>query len=279
LAATFLSPVPRNFQKTDPETLSRKSMIMTVTNGRPGTAMQSFTHFLSNQEIESVVDFVRLEFMKNRAINTRYHTAENGWPRHERYIDAYPFALGDLPLDTPDQELTKSQKAGKARFLSSCISCHDRAKVNNEGAIWEPRAVSFPRSNYSHRGSLTSTKLDGMSGATPYAVHDIAPVTNELNMQERNGERLFQKNCAFCHGADGTGKNWIGSFLEPHPRNLTNATFMMSMPRSRLKERIKNGIPYSSMPAWKGVLTDREIESIIAYISRVFHQISKSDDG
>jgi cytochrome c oxidase cbb3-type subunit 3 len=26
-----------------------------------------------------------------------------------------------------------------------------------------------------------------------------------LEARERRGEKLFQANCAFCHGADGTG--------------------------------------------------------------------------
>jgi len=249
-------------------------MITTVTEGRPATAMKSFTYFLNTGEIEAVVDFVRLEFMQNHKINTLYHTAENGWPRHERYRDAYPFALGELPLDTPDQDLTEEQRAGKSRFLSSCISCHDRAKVINEGAIWEPRAVSFPREHYSHREPSIAPEIDALSGATPYAVHDIVPDVTGLTAQERLGGELFQQNCAFCHGADGTGKNWIGSFLEPHPRDLTNPKFMVSINRSLLRERIRNGLPNTSMPAWKSVLDEQQIEAIIDYISRLFHPVS-----
>jgi cytochrome c oxidase cbb3-type subunit III len=78
-----------------------------------------------------------------------------------------------------------------------------------------------------------------------------------------------------CHGADGTGKNWIGSFLEPHPRNLTNTAVMAGMSRRRLIGAIREGIPATSMPAWKSVLDDAEIRAIAAYMNRAFHPLAK----
>jgi len=55
--------------------------------------MHGFSRLLNTQEIAAVVDFVRVEFIANRRINTRYHTIENGWPNHDRYILAFPFHL------------------------------------------------------------------------------------------------------------------------------------------------------------------------------------------
>jgi cytochrome c oxidase cbb3-type subunit 3 len=274
LAASYLNPKPRNFLAMPPDILSREAMIDAVTNGRPGTAMQSFSQALSAADIEAVVDFVRLEFMVNKAENTRYHTVENGWPNHERYAAAFPFALGKLALDTPSDLLTNEQQLGKRVFLESCVTCHDRAKVEDEGAIWELRAVSFPRNQYSHQSDKTSAPADAMSQASPYKKHDQAPVVKDLSSSEKQGQHLFQSNCAFCHAADGTGKNWIGSFLDSHPRNLTDAGFMTTMTRSRLKKVIQEGLPGTTMSAWKHVLKDEEIDSIIDYISRAFHPVA-----
>jgi cytochrome c oxidase cbb3-type subunit 3 len=91
---------------------------------------------------------------------------------------------------------------------------------------------------------------------------------------EARGAKLFLDNCAFCHGGDGTGKNWIGSFLEPHPRDLTGPA-MQAMNRSRLKQVIRDGLPNTSMPAWKEVLSDADIKALIAYIHRAFHPVAK----
>jgi len=250
-------------------------MIKAVTRGRRGTAMKSFERTLSADEIQAVVDFVRLEFMINKAENTRYHTAENGWPNHERYAAAFPFALGEIALDTPWESLSREQQIGKRIFLESCVTCHDRAKVNDEGAIWELRAISYPRNQYSNK-SDKSENIDVISEASPYTRHEIAPSVRDLTSIEKKGEKLFQENCAFCHAADGTGKNWIGSFLESRPRNLTDPKSMGTMTRSRLKNVIRDGLPGTTMSAWKHVLKDDEIDSIIAYINRVFYPLVDS---
>jgi len=254
-------------------------MIEAVTNGRAKTAMKSFSRSLSSKDIEAVVDFVRLEFMTNKAKNTRYHTVKNGWPDHEKYKPAFPFALGVIALDTPWDSLTEDQQAGKRIYLQSCVTCHDRARVDDEGAIWELRAVSFPRNQYSHKNVGDKVSPDTNTQASPYAKHDVAPVVENLSESERRGEKLFQDNCSFCHAADGTGKNWIGSFLDSHPRNLTDGTFMETMTRDRLKKVIQDGLPGTTMSAWKQVLKEDEIDSIIDYISKVFHPLATAKDN
>jgi cytochrome c oxidase cbb3-type subunit III len=107
-------------------------------------------------------------------------------------------------------------------------------------------------------------------------MHDKVPQLTGLSVLERQGETVFQKNCAFCHGADGTGRNWIGSFLEPHPRDLTAPAFMSGMTKERLAGVIREGLPNTSMPAWKSVLTEAQIKALIAYISRAFHPLAAS---
>ena len=254
-------------------------MIDAVTNGRNNTAMKSFSRSLSEKEIEAVVDFVRLEFMTNRAENTRYHTVENGWPEHDKYKAAFPFALGEIALDTPWESLTTEQQAGKKIYLQSCVTCHDRAKVDDEGVIWELRAVSYPRNQYSHKHAGDKHDADATTGASPYEKHEVVPVVKNLTASEKRGEQLFQSNCAFCHAADGTGKNWIGSFLDSHPRDLTDKSFMQAVTRQRLKKVIEDGLPGTTMSAWKQVLKDDEIDSIIDYISRVFHPVAMDENA
>jgi cytochrome c oxidase cbb3-type subunit 3 len=99
------------------------------------------------------------------------------------------------------------------------------------------------------------------------------PVVRGLKPAERRGQRLFQANCAFCHGADGMGKNWIGRFLEPHPRNLQDPSFMTGMTRERLAMAIAEGLPGTSMPAWQSVLAKDEIRAVVDYVARAFHPL------
>ena len=272
LASTYLSPRPRDFSKLSPGELSRERMLTSVTHGRPGTAMKGFADILKPDEIAAVTDFVRHEFILSKARNTAYHTKENGWADHDRYAAAFPFATGTIKLDTPANELSPEQRAGRQLFMTSCISCHDRAKVNNEGAPWDARALSYPRMGF-QPGDWPPKQVDGVASATPYHLHDRVPKLPDLNAQEKRGEGLYQQNCAFCHAADGTGRNWIGTFLEPHPRDLTAPEFMSAMTKDRLKSVIKEGLPNTSMPAWKSVLNDSDIDALLAYVGRAFHPI------
>jgi cytochrome c oxidase cbb3-type subunit 3 len=280
LAATYINPKPVDFTSTSPNDLSRERMMQSIQFGRPGTAMMSFSSVLQPNEIAAVTDFVRQEFMVEKAENTRYHTEANGWPNHQRYAAAFPFALGELPLDTSWERLTPQQVEGKRLFMASCVSCHDRARVNQKGVRWESSSVSYPRNQYSPGENLPSPKadsgktMDAVTSATPYHLHDQPPKLNGLTETERRGEALFQQNCAFCHAADGTARNWIGSFMEPHPRDLTKSPVMDSMTKTRLKAVILDGLPGTSMPAWKSVLSEKQIEDIIAYVARAFHPLA-----
>ena len=112
LASSYLEPRPRDFNATSADKLSRESMLDAVKNGRTGTAMRGFEGILQPAEIALVTDFVRREFMLNKAPNTRYHTAENGWPNHERYAAAFPFATGKVMLDIPPEKMTPEQRVG-----------------------------------------------------------------------------------------------------------------------------------------------------------------------
>jgi cytochrome c oxidase cbb3-type subunit III len=304
LAATYLNPKPRDFQSTRPDEILRECILAAVRDGKPGTAMKSFTGILSDKEMEAVSDFVRDEFLLKRARNTSYHTAENGWAGHERNLVAFPFARGEIAIDTPWEQLNAEQQRGKRLFLNACITCHDHGRVNDAGAVWESRPLSFPRDAYctschqdtprsapkgaAHPQRPATHTFSEPDGTVPvrspqqagnarvadtYLVHDRAPVLRTPTTLEARGEGLFQKNCAFCHAADGTSKSWIGSFLEPHPRDLTSPDQMRGMTKERLARSIAEGLPGTSMPAWKHVLATGDIEALIAYISRAFHPV------
>lgn len=284
LATTFLDPKPLDFTKISPDEMDRERVLKAIQNGKPNTAMKSFANTLKPNEITAVADFVRQEFMVAKAENTRYHTAANGWPNHERYAAAFPFATGEIPLDTPWEQLDPQQADGKRFFLTSCVSCHDRANVNSGSALWESRPLSYPRNQFApgdYPPAFTHGEyppVDAMASASPYRIHDQPPRLSDLTAIERHGETLYQQNCSFCHAADGTSRNWIGSFMEPHPRDLTSPDAMSNMTKERLRTVIREGLPETSMPAWKSVLSEQEVAAIIAYIGRAFHPLSPAPE-
>lgn len=97
-------------------------------------------------------------------------------------------------------------------------------------------------------------------------------IKREVNVKAfSRGQKLFQKNCAVCHGkhAEGT-KNWRSSdedgTFPPPPLNGTAHTWHHST--SVLVDTIKNGTAKigGSMPAWKDKLTDNEILDILVWV-------------
>jgi cytochrome c oxidase cbb3-type subunit 3 len=267
VASTYLDPKPRNFSASSPAQLSREHMLDAISHGRPGTAMQPFSGILNPAEIAAVADYVRSEFMRGRSGGARYHTPANGWNDHERHAIAFPFASGEMTLDRPVAELSAEQRTGRRLFLAACVVCHDRAQA---GANRELRPLSYPRNGHTPGKAFA---LDGMASASPYRLHDQPPRISGLGAQEKRGEALFRNNCAFCHAADGTARNWIGSFLQPHPRDFTDREFMSRMTRTRMAAAIREGLPGTSMPAWKTVLSEPDIRALVAYVSRAFHPL------
>lgn len=272
LAATYLNPKPTNFQQADAANFTTARVMTALQEGKAGTAMKPFKGIISTREMQAVAAFVVDEFVRRKAENTRYHTVENGWPEHERYKDAFPFAKGEIPLSRPWENLSEQESQGKRLYLSSCVSCHDRGAATDDDIAWDSRPLSYPRNNFSL--AAPAPKIDAMTSASPYALHDIPPKIARMTGQERRGEKLFQVNCAFCHGADGSGQNWIGKFMEPHPRNLRDPAFMRGASRATLAHAIREGLPNTSMPAWKSVLKEAEIQLIITYINRAFHPVA-----
>lgn len=276
LAASYLTPSPTDFTAIDSGRFSEARILNALRHGKPDTAMKSFKGILSEQEMAAVSQFIISEFTNKKAVNTRYHTAANGWPNHERYRSAFPFATGEIPLDRPWDALTDEQARARHLFVSSCISCHSRNAGQDSKIVWEARPLSYPRNHYAFKvaSSADARSVDGMTSASPYLLHEIPPKVGKLSPVEHLGKKIFENNCAFCHGADGSGKNWIGSFIEPHPRNLRDPEFMRKMTQTRLKEVIREGLPETSMPAWKSVLSPKEVDALVAYISKAFYPLA-----
>ena len=270
LAASYLNPLPRDFTAATPQQLPGGAILAAVRDGRAGTAMKSFRGILDEAEMQAVAAFVAQEFVRDKARNTAYHTPENGWPGHQKFAPAFPFARGEIALDEPLDKLSDAQRDARRLFLTSCISCHDRARVADEGPAWSSRPVSFPRMGF-EPGQPNTPPVDAVSSASVYAKHEVVPKVAGLTPQQQRGQTLFQANCSFCHSGDGTGKNWIGQFMEPKARDLTQYS-VHTLPPDRLRRVIREGLPETSMPAWRHVLAPAEIDAVTAYVQRVLYR-------
>lgn len=296
VAAGMLAVKPRDFTTAAPADLTVEKILRALHEGRPGTAMASFSDTLDRDDMEAVAAFIADEFVEHRRTNTRYHTAENGWPDHERFQDAFRFVREPAALALSEDALSDAERRGRRLYLSACVSCHDAPAGGRAEVAWDVRPVSYPldghdcvschdRVRYPERGQPRADPPASYHAASsaasmvrpmvqpddaPYSEHDRPVALASPTAELRRGEALYLKNCAFCHAADGSARHWIGRFLEPHPRDLTNADFRAQMNRDALVQRIADGLPGTAMPTWRNVLTRDEIRAIALYIEAAF---------
>ncbi len=132
-ARNGLNPPPRDFTRPEArEELSRERMITSVSYGRPGTAMMPFRSRLSRQEIEQVVDYVRVAFMGLGAEAGEPVPATVASPESPPVVDMDRPMPGGLQGDVA---------RGEAFYQQNCFTCHGR-KGDGRG----PRAhFNYPR--------------------------------------------------------------------------------------------------------------------------------------
>jgi mono/diheme cytochrome c family protein len=81
------------------------------------------------------------------------------------------------------------------------------------------------------------------------------------------GRSLFRAHCASCHGADGRG-GWRAWLLFLRPGNLA-APEAAALPDQYLADLIRRGgasVGKPGMPSFGFVLSDAEIEALVAYL-------------
>ena len=150
------------------------------------------------------------------------------------------------------------------RFLLLAMTVLLLTACGRSGDHDQPTNGSAAQQSSSGSGSMMSG-----GGATMGA--DAPPVTRvRESFSIRYGARLFQANCATCHGDQGQGDpNWRqrGPHGKFPPPPLNGAGHAWHHPLKMLKYVIKNGSPggQGNMPAWKDKLSDKEIDAIIAW--------------
>ena len=107
--------------------------------------------------------------------------------------------------------------------------------------------------------------------AVPASLMATAPIQRWYEpRQVDTGARVFQQNCAVCHGKQGEGAPaWRESGPDgtypPPPLNGTGHAW--HHPLRMLYQVVKNGSPggQGNMPAWGEKLNDEEIVAVIAW--------------
>ncbi|MBI3538302.1 MAG: c-type cytochrome, partial [Chloroflexi bacterium] len=87
------------------------------------------------------------------------------------------------------------------------------------------------------------------------------------------GKKIFDARCQYCHGEKGKGDGAGAAVMFPRPRDFTSGAFKIRTTESGdaptdadLVKIVGDGMPGTTMPAWRGVLNDAEIKQVVAYV-------------
>jgi mono/diheme cytochrome c family protein len=86
------------------------------------------------------------------------------------------------------------------------------------------------------------------------------------------GKKLYEVNCAQCHGEKGDGNGIAAPLLLPKPRDFTSGKFKIrttpsgALPTTQdLKNIIRAGMPYTAMPAWPQ-FNEQQLTQLVYYV-------------
>ncbi len=79
------------------------------------------------------------------------------------------------------------------------------------------------------------------------------------------GKGVYQRHCRACHGAGGLGDGPDAKDLKVAPANFHRFSSILKSDEELLRI-IEHGVVFSPMHAWRGRLTDGEMQDVVAYI-------------
>ncbi len=81
------------------------------------------------------------------------------------------------------------------------------------------------------------------------------------------GKKVFETNCAMCHGNEGKGDGAAGAALPPpKPRNFTDKALMSTKTDDDLFKVVTKGSPNTGMAPYEKMLSEADRWDAIAYI-------------
>lgn len=184
---------------------------------------------------------------------------------HEEQFTAY--------LNTPIEELaldTAAMKMGARLFANNCTVCHG---ADGGGNYSYPDLTDKDWLYGGNPQDILHSIREGRRGSMPgfgsllrapqvLAVTEyVLSLSGEAHQADQleEGEDVFLRNCAVCHGPDGLGNTLLGA------PNLTDNAWLYEGTREAIAQGVRNGRA-NVMPAQKDLLQPEKIHLLAAYV-------------
>lgn len=167
---------------------------------------------------------------------------------------------------------------GKAAFKDNCATCHGSGatggkgfpNLNDDDWLWGGKIEDIYQTiQYGIRSGHDEARMSQMPAFGRDGIlkpEDIRTVANYVvglhdgkSDASHPGAKIFQDNCAACHGPDGGGNRTVGA------PNLRDAIWLYGGDEKTVYETIFNARA-GVMPYWKGRLSDDTIRQLSVYV-------------
>ena len=282
-ARNSLNPPPRDF--TGAGELSRETMIVITTHGKPSTAMVGWKTQLSAAEIEGVVDYIRNTFMVV-ALDPRLQRGKAVYAQNCITCHGAQGQGSGLPIggSIPARDLASPQaraELNRERMISSVtMGRPGTAMAGFGGRLPAPdieavvdyvrSAIMVPQTEISGTDAHAGRKGSQAPAKKASGADMKQPMPNGLKGDAVAGGRFYMANCATCHGAKGDGKGPRAYFIMPKPRNFIDPAYSSGANRPSIFATTSVGRLGTEMPAWNKVLTGQEIANVSEFVFQRF---------
>ncbi len=189
-------------------------------------------------------------------------------------------SVEDIAKDPAMRNIAVAQ--GKAAFGDNCAPCHGLGGNGSRGYpnlidddwIWGGtladiqktimHGIRVANSDETRMGVMSAFGRDGILKpdevrAVANHVRGLAKLEIEPKAELAKGAKVFEEQCASCHGPDGKGMKEQGA------PNLTDAIWLYGSRLEDILESVNNGRA-GMMPAWSARLDPVTIKSLAVYV-------------
>lgn len=202
---------------------------------------------------------------------------------------ARPRRAGSGPVLRADAD----QARGRVLYAANCASCHGPSgEGDGPGAVaLSPRPSALAEHEYTP-ARISDALWNGVPGTAMQAWRDL-PASDRASLVAvvrgfhraqavtvppglmAIGQRVYDANCAQCHGVDGGGNGYAAPRLAIAP-----ASFRSQRPSlDRSLRAVRDGVAGTRMAPWTGRLTNAEIVAVANYVRGFFEPDPPRGDG
>ncbi|MEJ2624450.1 MAG: cytochrome-c oxidase, cbb3-type subunit III [Pseudolabrys sp.] len=184
-------------------------------------------------------------------------------------------------IATTPQLLDFARAEGRVAFADNCAPCHGAGgggakgypNLNDDDWLWGGKLAQIEQTithgarsgdDKGHQGNMPAFGRDNIlkpaeiSTVADY-VRSLSGLSVEKGADLAAGKKIFEANCAVCHGPDGKGNQQVGS------ANLTDKIWLYGSSKKTIVQTVTDGRG-GQMPAWGGRLPDATIKALTVYV-------------